>query len=143
MSMGYTAAKPGEATGMSADNETIVTNLCMGLKGPIEGWLGLLSEDVAYWNTPMAPVQGREAARAFLAPFISDTHNLLETMEILATCSAGDIVMNERREVWGKGDVRVTLPVAGVFRVRDGQITEWRDYWDLAALKPLLDALAA
>jgi limonene-1,2-epoxide hydrolase len=49
--------------------------------------------------------------------------------------------MNERMEYWVKGDVRVDLPVAGVFELRDGLIVSWRDYFDLPTLQPLLDAV--
>ena len=64
--------------------------------------------------------------------------------EIVRQVSSGDLaegtVLNERDdrvEIHGR---RTTLPVAGVFEVRDGRITLWRDYFDketlLAAMSP-------
>jgi limonene-1,2-epoxide hydrolase len=39
--------------------------------------------------------------------------------------------MNERTDVLrARSGTEVRLPVAGVFEVRDGLITAWRDYYD-------------
>ena len=55
------------------------------------------------------------------------------------TLAEGDIVMNARDETWEHKGVKVVLPVAGVFRVRDGVITHWSDYFDVTTIQPLLD----
>ena len=39
--------------------------------------------------------------------------------------------MNERIDTLVIGDVTTKLPVAGIFKVHDGKITEWRDYFDM------------
>ena len=127
---------------MSKQNEDLVTRLCLGLRGPIDGWTALLADDVDYVNVPIGGVKGRDAARRFLEPFVGDGRNALVGAEILHTTSAGNVVMNERVETWVKGDVRVVLPVAGVFEIEDGKIRKWRDYFDLATVQPLLDAAA-
>ena len=96
---------------MSAKNEKLVTDFCMGLSGPLAAALAPLAEDVDYWNIPMQPVKGRDAARKVLEP-------------------------------WAKGDVRIQLPVSGVFEIEGGKIRKWRDYFDLATLNPLVEAVA-
>jgi limonene-1,2-epoxide hydrolase len=127
---------------MTADNEQLVTRLCKGLQGPIDEWVALLADDLEYVNVPLGPaLKGPAECRKFLEPFVGDDDNLLESQEILHTVSAGNVVMNERVEVWVKGDVRTVLPVAGVFEVENGKVAGWRDYWDLPTLQPFLDAV--
>jgi limonene-1,2-epoxide hydrolase len=127
---------------MSNANEELATKLCMGLQGPIDKWVALLADDVEYCNVPLGPaMKGAQECKAFLEPFVGDGHNLLESQEILNTTSSGNVVMNERVEVWVKGDVRTVLPVAGVFEIENGKIAKWRDYWDLPTLQPFLAAV--
>ncbi|MAA74751.1 MAG: limonene-1,2-epoxide hydrolase [Salinisphaeraceae bacterium] len=124
-------------------NDQIVTDFCMSLEHSEAGFEPgrYLAEEVEYLNVPLEPIYGREAAKAFLTPFVGAGSNCLARMEIPVTTSAGNFVMNERMEYWVKGDVRVDLPVAGVFELRDGLIVSWRDYFDLPTLQPLLDAV--
>lgn len=89
----------------------------------------LLADDVEYQNMMLPPVQGPAAVR--------------DTMEaLLGLCTAsewvvhrevadGGLVMNERTDRFELGGSWTDLPVAGVFEVRDGRITLWRDYFDL------------
>lgn len=130
---------------MSAENEKLVTDFCNMLAVSSEGMAKdrFLAEDVKYLNVPLEVIEGREATLAFLDPFIGAQVNCLERIDIPTTASSGNLVFNERVEYWVKGDVKVTLPVAGVFEVRDGLIVAWRDYFDLPTLKPLLDAVLA
>lgn len=126
---------------MSNANEKLVTDFCMGLRGPLDRALEPLADDVDYWNIPMKPVKGREASREFLEPFLGEGHHLLEKMEILNTTSSGNVVMNERLETWTKGSTTIKLPVTGVFVIEGGKIRHWRDYFDLATLTPLVSAM--
>ena len=47
-------------------------------------------------------------------------------------------VMNERTDRFEMGDRWIELPVAGLFTVRDGTITLWRDYFDDATFRQQL-----
>lgn len=127
---------------MSTENEKLVTEFCMALRGPLAEAVTRLADDVDYWNIPLEPVKGRAAAQKFLGPFLAAGSHLLEKMDIRHTTSSGDVVMNERLETWVKGDVRIHLPVTGVFEIAGGKISKWRDYFDLGTLKPLLDEMA-
>ena len=51
--------------------------------------------------------------------------------------------MNAREELWVRGELRVMLPVAGLFLVDNGKITRWVDYWDLAAFQPMIEAISS
>ncbi len=125
---------------MSADNEQFVTEFCHSLtSGDMTKVVSYLSEDVFYHNMPWAPVNGHAGVHEVLDPFVNA--NLLQKMEIKHTSSSGNIVTNERLETWVKGDVRVLLPVLGVFTLTDGKITKWCDYFDSGTIAPLMEAI--
>jgi limonene-1,2-epoxide hydrolase len=44
---------------------------------------------------------------------------------------ATGVVMNERTDRFKMGDKWVEAKVMGVFELKDGKITAWRDYFDL------------
>ena len=125
---------------MSTDNEQFVTDFCNSLtSGDMSRVVSYLSEDVFYHNMPWAPVNGHAGVHEVLDPFVNA--NLLEKMEIKHTSSSGNVVTNERLETWVKGDVRVLLPVLGVFTLTNGKITKWCDYFDSGTIAPLMEAL--
>jgi limonene-1,2-epoxide hydrolase len=98
--------------------------------------LPLLTEDIEYQNMMLPAVHGREQVR--------------ETLEgLLALCTGsewlvhrelegGDVVMNERTDRFKIGEAWTDLPVMGVFTLRDGQIAQWRDYFDLQTVMAAL-----
>lgn len=93
---------------------------------------GLLAEDVVYHNMPLAPVTGRAAVRAHLAAWPVDECE----WELLNIAASGNVVLTERVDRFRRGDDRIVVPVMGAFVVKDGRIAQWRDYFDLGALKP-------
>jgi len=93
---------------------------------------GLLHPDIHYHNVPLTPLSGKADVEAYLrsaGPFESCRWTLLE---IAAT---DDRVLTERVDEMVVRGTRVVLPVMGVFVIRDGLISEWRDYFDLASYR--------
>jgi limonene-1,2-epoxide hydrolase len=118
----------------------LVTEFCHCLAaGDMAATCSYLTEDVVYHNMPWAPVVGHAAVRKVLDPLAHGPGHALRRMEISHTAGAGNVVMNARMETWERRGVRVELPVAGLFVVREGRIARWSDYWDLATVQPLLD----
>tara|TARA_B100000902_G_scaffold375721_1_gene405998 strand:- start:1920 stop:2312 length:393 start_codon:yes stop_codon:yes gene_type:complete len=89
----------------------------------------LLSDNCEYDNVPMGKVYGREVIHEYLQP-VMERCSEIEWITIRQTGSEG-VVLNERldRFKWPHGWVEV--PVAGIFEIENGQITLWRDYFDL------------
>ena len=77
----------------------------------------------------MPPANGLDEIRSFIEGFISTAESI--DFEILHQVASGDTVMNERIDTLVIGDVTTKLPVAGIFKVHGGKITEWRDYFDM------------
>jgi len=90
----------------------------------------LLSEDIAYQNMPWEPVVGRNAVMSNLAGFNVEESDWIVHNQI----GEGDLVMNERTDRVQMNGVWKSLRCVGVFRLRDGKICEWRDYFDPAEL---------
>lgn len=98
----------------------------------LDGAAAMVSEDFEYDNVPMGKAHGKSALTETLAGFFSMCTDI--DWEILRQTSSGTlddgVVLNERDdrvEIHGRW---ATLPVAGVFVIRAGQIVLWRDYFD-------------
>ena len=111
------------------------------LAGDMAKTVEYMSEDVVYHNKPWDPVTGHAAVREVLDPFAHGPDCAIKVMEIHHSVADGEVVINARSELWERGEVSVLLPVAGVFKVRDGLIVRWDDYWDSVTLQPLIDTL--
>jgi limonene-1,2-epoxide hydrolase len=94
--------------------------------------LPLLAEDVEYQNMPLPAVHGRDAVRDTVEALLSMCTG--SEWVVHRELADGDLVMNERTDRFELNGVWADLPVAGVFEVRDGQITLWRDYFDLPTI---------
>lgn len=98
----------------------------------LAGAAAMVSSDFEYDNVPMGKAFGPEALTSTLSGFFGMCTNI--DWEILRQTSSGDMnhgtVLNERDdrvEIHGRW---ATLPVAGVFEIREGKLTLWRDYFD-------------
>lgn len=95
----------------------------------LDGALALVATDCAYDNVPVGPVEGPDGIRSILGPIIERSDEI--AWPIVRSAAAGDVVFNERIDRFRIGDHWIELPVTGVWEVRDGLITLWRDYFDL------------
>ena len=96
---------------------------------------GHCTDDCVYEDVPYAEATavGPEAIRAKLEMGLGTLERLPTTIHELL--EHGDTMMVERTEVWHhRSGERATLPVAAVFKFRDGKICLWRDYWDAKTL---------
>jgi limonene-1,2-epoxide hydrolase len=92
----------------------------------------MVTDDFEYDNGPMGKTFGPEAIENTLSGFFGLCTGI--DLLILRQTSNGTLefgtVLNERDdriEIHGRW---TTLPVAGVFEIRDGKISLWRDYFD-------------
>lgn len=89
----------------------------------------LVTDDVEYDNVPMGPVHGPDGIKGVFAQ-LSGTVDAMEWV-VHRQVAAGNLVMNERTDRFGREGKWADLPVAGIFEVRDGKIALWRDYFDM------------
>ncbi|WP_240530208.1 limonene-1,2-epoxide hydrolase family protein [Novosphingobium sp. PC22D] len=105
-----------------------------------EAWSGpdwerieaLLAAEILYLNGPLPPLRGHAAVMNYLqsaGPFDA------VRWDILHIARRGDTVLTERVDrMWMDGRT-VALPIMGAFRLENGLIAEWRDYFDLASYR--------
>jgi limonene-1,2-epoxide hydrolase len=94
--------------------------------------LELVADDVEYHNMPIDPVFGPDGIRQVLTMFMGGATEV-EWVVHREAC-VGNVVFNERTDRFLIDGRWVELPVVGVWDVRDGKITRWRDYFDLATV---------
>lgn len=86
-----------------------------------------LADDLVYQNVGLPTIHGRSTAMRLFrrmqgrAGFEVKIHRI---------ASDGDAVLTERTDALVFGPLRFQFWVCGVFEVRDGRITLWRDYFD-------------
>jgi limonene-1,2-epoxide hydrolase len=90
----------------------------------------LVTDDIEYDNVPMGKVYGPEGVRKVLSAGVTQEATDIE-WRVLEQIEQGDIVMNERVDRFLVNDTWIEIPIAALFKVRDGKICLWRDYFDL------------
>jgi limonene-1,2-epoxide hydrolase len=103
--------------------------------------LGYLAEDIVYQNVPRPAMNGIDAVRGFLAPIFNRTTKIDFQVLSIATSSNNE-VLTERMDRLHFPNGVVEIPIMGIFAVRDGKITHWRDYPDSAAVEEQFASLA-
>jgi limonene-1,2-epoxide hydrolase len=93
------------------------------------------SDDIVYHNIPMDPAVGIEATMAVIDMFVGMCDALEFDVHHLA--SDGTTVLTERTDRFTLNGRTAPLPVMGAFRVENGKIAEWRDYFDMAQVTAL------
>ena len=114
-----------------ADNETIVRDfIAAWSKLDVSQLVNYFSPDGIYHNMPMQPISGHENLTNFIAAFLSNWDST--DWEVINLLADGDMVMVERIDRTVVGGKSVELPCFGCFELRDGKISVWRDYFDMA-----------
>lgn len=102
----------------------------------------LLDDDVVYQNFGYSTVRGRRRTMKLMRGLSRPTAGFDVKIHRIAT--EGNAVLTERTDVLSFGAFEAHFWVCGVFEVRDGRITLWRDYFDAVDfLKGVLRGVAA
>lgn len=115
---------------MATRNEQVILDfIAAWSRLDVEELLAFFCEDGVYHNMPMSPVAGKAALRPFIGAFLKGWSST--EWDVLNIMSAGDVVIAERLDRTKVGDKSIDLPCCGVFEMRDGRISVWRDYFDM------------
>jgi len=112
--------------------ETVKRFLDIMMAKDYDKGLAFVAADVEYDNVPMGKVEGPEGIRAVLEPFFGPT--ITNEYKVLRELSDGATVVLERLDRHLLDSGWVELPVTGIFEVKGGKITLWRDYFDLPTI---------
>ena len=111
-------------------------------KRDIDTAAAMVTDDFEYDNVPIGKAFGPDGLRGTLTGFFA----MLEDVDwqIIRQTSTevpgGGTVLNERDDRVRIAGAWHSLPVAGVFEVKDGRITLWRDYFDQPTLMKIMSA---
>lgn len=96
----------------------------------------MVAEQFEYDNVPIGKVFGVDGMRATLGGFFATCEELdwVIVRQVATGDSTHGTVLNERDDRLKIGGEWRSLPLAGVFEVRDGKISLWRDYFDRTTL---------
>ncbi len=123
-------------------DELIRTFIALLSARDIDSAARMVSADFEYDNVPMGKSFGPDGLRNTLSGFFAMLDDV--DWQILRQTSSGDTshgtVLNERDDRVSMKGKWHSLPVAGVFEVRDAKITLWRDYFDRPTLMEIMTA---
>ena len=94
------------------------------------GIVSQCADQVYMKNGPFDPSHTRDELEALFQAFLP--HVEYVKFKDLTLAAVGDMVYTERVECFGVPDGEVALPVNAIYKLNDdGQIIDWREYWDL------------
>lgn len=96
----------------------------------LDGALALMADDVVYQNVPFPADRGKAAVTRTLKGFSKVMTGFEVRMKNIA--ARNGVVLTERVDVLKGPLLYLDIWVCGTFEVKDGRITLWRDYFDLA-----------
>lgn len=92
---------------------------------------GAFADNAVYHNVPVKPIEGTAGIRGIFQAFL-DAFTYAE-LKIITLAAEPGLVLAERIDYFTMNDGRkIVLPVTGVFVVKNGKITRFSDYFDLA-----------
>jgi limonene-1,2-epoxide hydrolase len=117
--------------------ERVVRDLCSTFeKHDAELLRPFFNDDVVYHNIPMDAAVGIEQTIAFITGFLAMFESMVIETRHLAV--RDNVVLTERVDTFKIGGKEAALPVMGTFEIRDGRISAWRDYFDMAQITKML-----
>jgi limonene-1,2-epoxide hydrolase len=87
----------------------------------------LVADDIVYENFGLPTIRGGARVKKLLRGMEG---RMGFEVKLHRNVAEGGTVLNERTDAIVLGPLRLQFWVCGVFEVRDGQITLWRDYFD-------------
>jgi len=113
--------------------------------GDIDKIMAYLADDCYYANHPSLTgadnvVKGIDTIRTFLTPFFRPdplTVPFKFHTEIVNVVSGGEGVAIERNDIFDTGNLHHSVPIAAFFKVKNGKIVYWVDYFDGNAFQPV------
>lgn len=109
--------------------DVVRTMLKAAETGDVAAFEACWAEDAIWDNIPIPAVKGRREIVAKWQGLLKKPGSF--RVEYRNLFSQGDVVFTERLDYITVGKLKIEAPVAGVFEVKDGQITHNREYWDL------------
>ena len=122
---------------MSANTELVHEFIAAWNANDVDRVMTFFPEDGCYHTTPVPPVSGVAAIRGVIEGFAGMAREIDWVLHRVAEANDG-VVLTERTDRFLIGEKWIELPVMGSFEVRDGKLSAWRDYFDMAQFQKQL-----
>lgn len=122
----------------SSPIETVEAFIAAMVAMDFDAALEHVAENCEYTNVGLMTVTGPAGIRDVLEPFFAPIHE--NEFQILRKATDGPVVFLERLDRHRLDHGWRELPVNSVFEVHDGEITVWRDYFDIATMTRIHEA---
>ena len=97
-----------------------------------DGALALIDDNCVYRNMPFHTARGKARIQRDLTLMAKGMTAF--DVEMVNIAVNGNVVLTERVDTLAGRFFRARLPLMGVLVVKNGKITEWRDYFDWSAM---------
>ena len=142
---------PAASAQDTAETKIVQAFLASWASHDISKIMAFISDDCYYKNVPSLSgpnpvISGHQAISAFLAPFFVKEPLTVPSKfftEVKNVVAGGEGVALERVDNFEFGSTKIAVPVAAMFRVKNGKITYWVDYFDSGAFAPVTTIMAA
>ena len=106
------------------------------------GFVQLMTEECLWKQAGIPDIRGARNAIAFLKQFREGYGLETARVEILNLLADGNFVISERIDHLRRADgsLMASIPAVGVMEFTEGKITGWREYFDSAAMAPIMAA---
>ena len=115
---------------MSTNTQRVRDFVAAWSRNDVNEIMSYFAPDALYHNIPVDPVKGADAIRKAISGFSSMASEVEWVLHQIAENAHG-VVLTERTDRFKIGGKWLELPVMGTFELRDGQLTAWRDYFDM------------
>lgn len=126
---------------MTANIDIVRTFIGLWNARDLEAILAAMVPDCVYHNMPWEPLVGHDAIRQGLAMFVADASAIDWQLRHISEGDGGTVLTERLDRFLIKGKW-LEIAVMGVFELREGRITHWRDYFDSARLQNAMTAIA-
>jgi limonene-1,2-epoxide hydrolase len=117
------------STMSTTDNALVVESFLNALEAQdFDSFDRLLAEHIVYQNVGFPAIHGRSRVMKMMRGMEG---RMGFEVKFHRNVAEGATVINERTDAMVFGPVRLQFWVCGVFEVHDGQVTLWRDYFDM------------
>ena len=135
-------SRHGRYPDVSDSTESVVRNFLAAWKrSDIDELVSFISDDAVYTDGPRGTHHGIDVIKAELQSMVKMVPSTI--IDVTTLVANGDTVMTERVDTFEVQGKSFGLELAAVFKVENGRITYWREYYDLESMLSRISAAIA
>ena len=115
--------------------EQVVRDFFAAMQGDYEAHVGAyekyLDDDVTFTNTGLPTANNKAEVLAMVKQsYEAAGFDRLTSTFVEVASSEGTVLVLRQEQAWAGNDLLIDYPIMGTFKVVDGRITLWRDFFD-------------